>query len=77
MNIITADGWLMVPYEGSDLARVEIGLGEVPQFRGAFLDSHSGQRVAKVRDPGRPRPYDVWLRIDGRPSKVGRVGLPK
>jgi hypothetical protein len=43
-----ADGWICVPYTGSDLQTVELALDNGP-FHAAFLDHLEGQRVAKLR----------------------------
>jgi hypothetical protein len=74
-----ADGWVCMPYTGSDLSRVEIsgGSGEwVP----AYLDWHNGDRVAKVRphtlaSADLQGAISVSLRVDGVITSTGRVRL--
>lgn len=70
------DGWLVTPYSGHDLARVEIGVGPAGQERWqpAFLDWVDGQRVAKIRPPGIGG--TVWLSVNGVTAEVGAVTGP-
>lgn len=71
------DGWIIVPYGGSDMARVEIGVGQAggEEWRPAFLDWVDGQRVAKVRPLEHGGP--VWIRVNGTAVEAGAVpGLP-
>jgi hypothetical protein len=78
-----AGGWLVVPYDGDDIARVEIGVtlanvnGMVDEWHAAFLGHADGQRVAQIR----PRlvtqrgPVNVWLRVNGDARPAGTVTL--
>lgn len=72
-------GWLEVPYEGSDLASVEIGVsrGSAPpaNWMPAYLDySSEGHRIAKIHAPD-PTGHvaTVWVRVNGAPSSAGKV----
>jgi hypothetical protein len=72
------DGWIRIPYDGPELARVDIGLGDSQpaQWQPAFLHTVGTERVAQVRPTGvgfndQPK---VWLRIDGAPVLIGRLG---
>lgn len=69
------DGWLIVPYTGSDLARVHVAVGNEPQvWQPAFLDWVEGQRVAKVRARNLPeRAQRVWLRVGDEITQAGTV----
>lgn len=75
MTPLISNGWLLVPYGGSDAQTVEIALG-APRPRAwlpAFLDWHGEQRVAKIRPPVNGTPRDlVWLRYGGTTTQVGR-----
>jgi hypothetical protein len=71
------DGWIRVAYGGSDLSRVEIGIGEVPDFwQPAFLHTTADGRVAQIRPPqfGFNEAPKVWLRTDGVPVLIGVLG---
>jgi len=59
------DGWLTVPYNGPDIARVHIGVGTAGsvEWTPAFLDWVDGVRVAKIRPPETGGP--VWLKANG------------
>jgi len=74
MTVALRNGWLVVPYEGGDTARVEIGVGNPPVWRGAFLDWVDGVRVAKIRPPemegSRPK---VQLRVNGSVVFAGNI----
>lgn len=72
----THDGWVVVPYDGPNLARVEVGVtvGETILYQPAFLDfDEHGRRVAKVR-PLDFAPYSqVWLKVNGNSTRAGRT----
>jgi hypothetical protein len=62
--VVTEDGWLQVPYDGPELAVIEM---ETPGggWQPAYLDWNTrGERVAQVRWDG-PLPDAVHLRVDG------------
>lgn len=64
MRPVVEDGWLRVPYDGPELAVIEL---ETPGagWRDAYLDwAADGRRVAQVRWDG-PLPAAVHLRVDG------------
>jgi hypothetical protein len=71
------DGWICVPYPGSDLQRVELSLDQSdPQA--AFLDWHGDQRVAKLRPAAFDNPYGdhtISLHIDGQLYWSGRLTI--
>lgn len=71
------EGWVCMPYNGSDLSRVEIQAGGHPAA-GAYLDWANGTRVAKVR-PHALGPIagttTVTLRVDGIPTTTGRITI--
>ena len=72
------NGWLMVPYRGEDLSRVEIATGEreYGDWRGAFLSWDGRERVAMIRPPQtKARSLKVWLRVDQVAEMVGTVRL--
>lgn len=72
------DGWLMVPYTGADLSRVEIATGERDPgpWNPAFLSWDGRERVAMIRPPKTAaRSLKVWLRCDGIGEMVGAVRL--
>ena len=69
------DGWLMVPYDGPELAVIEIGFDG--SWTPAYLDyDDSGQRVAQARaTPERRAAAQVAIRVDGTPhSSTGTPG---
>jgi hypothetical protein len=73
-----ANGWLVVPFAGPEMARVEIGTGRhrADIWRPAYLDFHDGQRVAKVRPPAATgQPVQVWTRINGVVAHAGHVTI--
>ena len=63
--ITERDGWLMMPYDGPEMADIELGFDG--QFTPAYLDyDDSGQRVAQARaTPERHAAADVVIRVDG------------
>lgn len=80
MTAQLADGWLLVPYDGPELAQVRIGTGrrEPDEWKPAYLDWHDGRRVAKVRPPvssGQPTPVQVWTRLNGVVATAGHVTI--
>ena len=71
-------GWITVPYNGHDLSRVELQIGE-DEPQAAFLDWDDGQRIAKLRPShlGDPQgTVTVTLHVDGTPTTTGRVTIP-
>lgn len=72
------DGWLMVPYSGADLSRVEMATGEREPgpWQSAFLSWDGRERVAMIRPPQtRARSLRVWLRVDNIGEMVGSIRL--
>jgi hypothetical protein len=68
------EGWICVPYEGADLAKVELAVGDAREP--AYLDWANDQRVAKLRPAhvGYPEgTVTVRLYVDGVVSGEGRV----
>lgn len=65
MRATVADGWLIIPYDGHDVALAEIGVGEPADWKPAFLDFYMNQRVAKIRPPEDVSRTTVRLRING------------
>ena len=49
---VNSEGWLTVPWDGPELAVVEIGVNGF--FQAAFLDFEDGQRIAMIRHPAPP-----------------------
>lgn len=47
----TPHSWLVVPYDGPELAAIEIGFHG--RWQHAFLDHKDGQRIAMIRHEGR------------------------
>ena len=79
MSARLEDGWVRVTYDGSDLAVVDIGLGEATPlaWQPAFMHTLSdGERVVQVR----PQTLDllpnpkVWVRVNGVATLIGRIG---
>ena len=72
------DGWIRVRYDGPELARVEIGVGDTEprQWRPAFLNTVGTERVAQVRPTGFgfAQASQIWLRVNGASTLVGRLG---
>ena len=75
MSARLVNGWLEVPYDGSDRAQVAIS-AEPDVWRPAFLDYTDGQRVAKVRPPTGPRVAEVKLRVSGAVTPHGWLRIP-
>ena len=75
---ILEDGWVKVPYDGPELARVEIALGEVEpgEWRPAFVNTTTKGRFAQVRPTGMgmTQNYKIWMRVDGAPLLIGLLG---
>jgi hypothetical protein len=77
------DGWLVVPFDGDDLARVEIGVSSsgngaiVSAWHAAFLAYADDQRVAQIRPGVLPThgTVTVWLRVNGVAQPAGTVTL--
>lgn len=71
------DGWVIVPYDGSDLTRCKIGLNDY--WQPAFKDWYGEQRVLKVRPPKNQSRsvYTVWVDKNGQIKKVGSVRVVK
>ena len=70
------DGWLVVPYSGSDLAQVHMAVGRQRpyEWHPAYLDYVDGVRVAKIRSPQMTgQGTNVWLKIGEVVQNVGRV----
>lgn len=56
------NGWLILPYRGPELATIEFKIEE--EMYPAYLDFHSGQRIAKIRPPvgwDRSEPVELWI----------------
>ena len=72
------DGWIRVTYDGPELARVDIGVGESEPmgWLPAYLNTVGTERVAQVRPGmfGTASQLKVWLRVDGVPMLIGRLG---
>lgn len=71
------DGWICVPYQGPDVAKVELGIGTGP-FHPAYLDWVDNQRVAKLRPTTLDNPVGnvaVGLRVNDVTTAVYRVTL--
>ncbi|MEU8196323.1 hypothetical protein AB0C10_21305 [Microbispora amethystogenes] len=79
MRPMVRDGWLLVPYDGHDLATVHLAAAQSPtaeHWAPAFLDYHDGQRIAKIRTPAPTgRPVTVWLRVGDTVTSAGTVVL--
>jgi len=43
------EGWLVLPYEGPELADIEVKIGD--DLYPAYLDYSGSKRVAKIRPP--------------------------
>ncbi len=73
------DGWVCFPYDGDDLARVELGVRGTEVRLPAFLDWHDGQRVAKLRPAAlvgnAHRAVTVELHVDGVVTASARMQL--
>ncbi len=63
--ITERDGWLMVAYDGPEMANIELGFDG--QFTPAYLDwDDAGRRVAQARaTPERQAAASVVIRVDG------------
>lgn len=77
MSATVRDGWLTVHYDGHDLARVHLAVGQQPDdWKPAFLDWVDGKRVAKIRPPSPTgKTVGVWLRVGDAVTSNGRVVL--
>lgn len=75
--ITERDGWLMVPYDGPEIAHIELGFDG--QYCPAYLDwDDSGQRVAQARaTPERRAAAHVDIRVDGAPHSTARDSTPR
>lgn len=69
MTIAIVNGWLEVPYTGTETAAVEISVDDV--WLPAYLDYTNGVRVAKVRPPALSQTVQVQLKIDGNITPAG------
>lgn len=74
------NGWLVVPYTGTDAADVRIGVGtreplDALSMLPAFLDWVGTQRVAKIRVPSgaSSRGVSVWISINNAVRNAGVV----
>ncbi len=70
-------GWIVVDYDGADVATIHIAVGDPDDWRPAFRDyGDDGQRIVQVRPPadvtGRAL---VWLRVDGAVTGPGALNL--
>ena len=71
------DGWIRIPYDGVDLARVEVSVGEAPLvWVPAFKHTIGNERLVQIR----PHHFvltqtsRVWIRVNGAVVEVGRLG---
>lgn len=74
---VVAEGWLMVPYSGSDVAEVHLSTGmRTPgSWIPAYMDWYRDERVAKIRPPAgvtTPGTF-IWQSIDGTVTKLSTV----
>ncbi len=70
-------GWIVVDYDGADVATIHIAVGAADDWKPAFRDyGENGQRIVQVRPPadlaGRAL---VWLRVDGAVTGPGALNL--
>lgn len=73
MRAALVNGWVVVPYAGSDRATVEVSLAP-DVWLPAYLDyDTNGLRTAKVRPPATlpSATVQVRLRVDGSTSTLG------
>lgn len=64
MSAQLANGWIVIPYDGHDLATVEFGVGD--QFYPAFLSWIETSRVAQIRPPAMIKSGDmIQLLVNG------------
>jgi hypothetical protein len=75
--ITERDGWLMVPYDGPEIAEIELGFDG--QYCPAYLDwDDSGQRVAQARaTPERRAAAHVAVRVDGARHSIARASTAR
>lgn len=67
------DGWVVVPYDGADLASCYISFDE-QDWRPAFKDYIDDQRVLKVRPSNlNEKVATVWVKVSGTIMKAGSV----
>lgn len=66
-------GWLVVPYDGPEVAIIEIGFAG--QWTPAFLDHEDGQRTAMIRHDGGVPPGLLQVRADGQVTASWRQPL--
>ncbi len=59
----TPHHWLVVPYDGPELAVIEIGFAG--HWMPAYLDHEDGQRIAMIRHEGRLPAGLLRVRADG------------
>ncbi len=74
--ITERDGWLMTPYDGPEMANIELGFDG--QFTPAYLDwDDTGQRVAQARaTPERRAAASVVIQVDGKHHSRPRGTAP-
>lgn len=71
------NGWVVVPCDAGDFAKVDIAVSQTRSpgkwFPG-FRDWLDGKRVAQARCvPRVPGMYAVWLRVDGKVTGPHRI----
>jgi len=72
---MTNDGWLAVPYDGPELAAIEIGVNG--DWRPAFLGfGDDGRRVAKIRHTSAQGRIEVRFTLTSIPVKAPQPGTP-
>ncbi len=67
----TPHRWLVVPYDGPELAVIEIGFAG--RWTPAYLDHVDGQRVAMIRHEGRLPAGPLRVRADGAIKSVWNI----
>jgi hypothetical protein len=77
MAATIVNGWLVVPYGGTDFSKVFMAMAQQPEgvdWKPAYLDYEGGQRVAKIRPPQTEgRALRVWLKVDGHVTDMGGI----
>lgn len=68
------NGWLVIPYTGSDFSKLYIAVGDRDNWQPAYLDYSGGQRVAKIRvAESTAQAREVWFKVDGVVTSVGQA----